>query len=206
METTFFWKPLFLGDYTLYNQNCERLLTIGDESIIISKKSLSQYCSCDQKSFCMNGLGNVFVSNSNMMKPFQLKRLQVIQLYETEEQKQRRKQEEKEEKEKRNKQIEKECNLMKEDNNYIMSQLKNQINQIEEWCGLKAKQIIFDSDICEWDVVTSTFDAHIMNKPNIAILIKHEKGFYYGGFMYHPIDKYEYFNEEKQKYEIAIQK
>ena len=36
-----------------------------------------------------------------------------------------------------------------------------QLKQIEEWTGLKCKEILFDSDIDNWEKDTSTFDSKI---------------------------------------------
>ena len=69
---------------------------------------------------------------------------------------------------------------------------------------MKTNSIIFDSDICNWNRKTSTFDKHIWNKNKIAILIENEYGIRYGGFIYSQIDKYSVLNEEICQYECII--
>ena len=66
---------------------------------------------------------------------------------------------------------------------------------------MKTNSILFDSNICDWNRKTSTFDKHIWNKNKIGILIENEYGIRYGGFIYSTINKYETYNAETWKVE-----
>ena len=47
---------------------------------------------------------------------------------------------------------------LKESMNKLKEQLSDEIQQIEEWCYLESKGIIFDSDFYDWTIGTSIFD------------------------------------------------
>ncbi|BFU25565.1 predicted protein [Entamoeba histolytica] len=66
---------------------------------------------------------------------------------------------------------------------------KQQIEQIEEWTNRKVFNILFDSDIDNWNEYTSVFDQKIMNKENIIIIIEDEDGNKFGGYVNSKVDK-----------------
>ena len=48
---------------------------------------------------------------------------------------------------------------------------KEQKVQIEDWTNLKMKDIVFDSNIHNWNKETSEFDSLILNKQNLIFFI-----------------------------------
>ena len=67
---------------------------------------------------------------------------------------------------------------------------KTQRHQIEDWCDKEIDMIIFDSDIDNWSMRTSTFDEKLKERQHIVILIETE--------MNYPSTKK---NEQKDNYE-----
>ena len=100
-----------------------------------------------------------------------------------------------------NKRIKNEQTQLEEKKQQIINVFQKEINQLEQWTELKTKSIVFDTEICDWNRKTSTFDKHIWNKNNIGILIENEYGIRYGGFIYSTIDKYAIINIETRKWE-----
>ena len=73
-------------------------------------------------------------------------------------------------------------------------ELPTEIEQIEEEVKLKFKEIVFDSNCCDWNWKTSTFDKHLIGKEKMVFLIEiednAEKGFKdikIGGFLFEKI-------------------
>ncbi|BFU23339.1 predicted protein [Entamoeba histolytica] len=73
-----------------------------------------------------------------------------------------------------------------------LSTPKHQIKQLEEWTNRKVSNILFDSDIDDWNQGTSVFDQRIMNKEHIIIIIEDEEGNKFGGYVNEKIDKIGY--------------
>ncbi|BFU19348.1 trichohyalin, putative [Entamoeba histolytica] len=71
------------------------------------------------------------------------------------------------------------------------------INQIEEWTEKRINNILFDSDIDDWNRNTSVFDQRIMNKEHIIIIIEDEEGNKFGGYVNSKIDKVGWINDSK---------
>ena len=122
---------------------------------------------------------------------FRLKRIQVYQMYETEEQRMKREVKERQETEEKERKYQEEIQQLKEKSEIIKEEYSNEIQQIEKWSKMKYQSVIFDSDICQWNINNSTFDKHIWNKENVGILIETSFGVKYGGFVYSKIDKYQ---------------
>ncbi|BFU22101.1 TLD, putative [Entamoeba histolytica] len=70
--------------------------------------------------------------------------------------------------------------------------------QIEEWTNRKVGNILFDSDIDNWNKDTSVFYQRIWNKKHIIIIIEDEDGNKFGGYVNSKIDKVgEWINDSK---------
>ncbi|BFU26023.1 trichohyalin, putative [Entamoeba histolytica] len=63
------------------------------------------------------------------------------------------------------------------------------IKQIEELTEKRINNILFDSDIDDWNKNTSVFNQRIMNKEHIIIIIEDEEGNKFGGYVNSKIDK-----------------
>ena len=66
----------------------------------------------------------------------------------------------------------------------------NQLIQIEEWTGLKCKEILFDSDIDNWSKNSSTFDSKIKGRKQLVFIVEDTEGNKFGGYIDAIIDKY----------------
>ncbi|EDR24606.1 hypothetical protein EDI_280700 [Entamoeba dispar SAW760] len=64
-----------------------------------------------------------------------------------------------------------------------------QINKLEEWTSRKVGNIIFDSEIDNWDKDKSVFNQKIINKEHIIIIIEDTNGNKFGGYVNVKIDK-----------------
>ncbi|BFU25858.1 trichohyalin, putative [Entamoeba histolytica] len=64
------------------------------------------------------------------------------------------------------------------------------IKQIEEWTEKRINNILFDSDIDDWNKNTSVFKQRIWNKEHIIIIIEDEDGNKFGGYVNEKINKY----------------
>ena len=73
---------------------------------------------------------------------------------------------------------------------------KEQKVQIENWTNLKMKDIVFDSNIHNWEEYESEFNDLILNKQNLIFLIEIEHNIKFGGFISSKIDKYHWISDE----------
>ncbi|BFU23362.1 trichohyalin, putative [Entamoeba histolytica] len=64
-----------------------------------------------------------------------------------------------------------------------------EINKLEGWTKRKVGDVIFDSDIDDWNKNTSTFDQKIINKEHLIIIIEIEEGNKLGGYINERIEK-----------------
>ena len=65
----------------------------------------------------------------------------------------------------------------------------NQFIQIEEWTKLKCDEILFDSDVDNWSIDTSTFNSKILNKDKLLFIIEDREDNKFGGYIDSIIDK-----------------
>ncbi|BFU18748.1 trichohyalin, putative [Entamoeba histolytica] len=66
------------------------------------------------------------------------------------------------------------------------------IKQIEEMTNKKVGNILFDSDIDDWNDNTTVFGERIKNKEHLIIIIEDEEGNKFGGYVNEKIDKVGY--------------
>ena len=64
---------------------------------------------------------------------------------------------------------------------------ENDLLFLERSAGLKAKSIEFDSDVNKWSMKDSEFEACVMNKGNLAIIVEDYDGNIFGGMLYSKI-------------------
>ena len=74
----------------------------------------------------------------------------------------------------------------------ILSQKFREIALLNEWTETTFKEIIFDSDICDWNQCTSTFHQRIFNREQLVFIIEDEEGNVFGCFINAKIDKYKW--------------
>ena len=79
---------------------------------------------------------------------------------------------------------------MKQENNKLIQITKEiqtkktkEMKQIEKWTSMNTKDVIFDSNCCEWSSFKSTFDTRIFGKQKLLILIKIQDLLTIGGFV-----------------------
>ena len=63
-------------------------------------------------------------------------------------------------------------------------------NKIKEWTQMKCGEIVFDSNIHNWDMGTSEFDAKIFGRSDVVILIEDTKNNLFGGYIHAQINNY----------------
>ena len=79
-------------------------------------------------------------------------------------------------------------------NNY-----QNYTNEINKITNLKIKEILFDSEIHDWEIGTSEFDLKIFGKEKLLFLIEDTENNLFGGFINSKIDNYIYYEQFKMK-------
>ena len=169
---------------SLFTKDDKRLFSIGTSDIIVYKHNCSFKSYCLKKSF--ESKKEELLGKQGTDDRFDIKRIIVWKLNETEEQRKQREQ-----------QIETVIKGEKEELiksiNKIPREFTQSISKIEEWTSLKFKTILFDSKYCKCKVGESYFDKHIFNQENIAICIQTDSEIY-GGFLYSKVDKYRSIN------------
>ena len=60
---------------------------------------------------------------------------------------------------------------------------EQEIDQLEEWTGLKCDEILFDSNIDDWTIGSSTFYNYINGKKQLLFLIEDEDGEKFGYYI-----------------------
>ena len=108
-------------------------------------------------------------------------------------------------KETRKNQYEKEKNQLKQRRKRVLHNHFDEIEIIEQWIpGFELKEVIFDSEVCEWEVEKSTFDLHVLNRNNLVFLIETEEGIKCGGVLFNYINGYQKFNYDENKLEGIV--
>ena len=71
------------------------------------------------------------------------------------------------------------------------------MKQLEELSFSLFDSVLFDSDFCDWNTDTSTFDKRLLNKKQIVILIETDDGIKFGGYVEKQIDKVNEMTEDE---------
>ncbi|BFU25531.1 trichohyalin, putative [Entamoeba histolytica] len=79
------------------------------------------------------------------------------------------------------------------------------IKQIEEWTEKRINNILFDSDIDDWNRNTSVFEERIINKEHIIIIIEDEDGNKFGGYVNSKIDKCSHYIDDSQSFVFSLE-
>ncbi|BFU23715.1 predicted protein [Entamoeba histolytica] len=82
---------------------------------------------------------------------------------------------------------------------------KEEMLQLEEWTNRKVSNILFDSDIDDWNKNTSVFDQRIMNKEHIIIIIEDEEGNKFGGYVNSKINKVQYYINDSKSFVFSLE-
>ena len=158
----------------IHSSHEEQLMSIGRNDIVIMKKDskLKSKCNKDGKSYNYQGKEYALTDGE---EEFEIKHIQVIQMEETERSKQMK--------------YEKETKQLQELTEQMKTNPIKEMKQLEEWSFSLFDSIIFDSNVCDWNTDTSTFDERILNKKQIVILIETDDGIKFGGYVEKEIDK-----------------
>ncbi|GAB1223301.1 hypothetical protein ENUP19_0141G0002 [Entamoeba nuttalli] len=81
---------------------------------------------------------------------------------------------------------------------------KHQIKQLEEWTEKRISNILFDSDIDDWNINTSVFGERIMNKEHIVIIIEDEEGNKFGGYVNEKINEDGYYTNDSNSFLFSL--
>ncbi|BFU19283.1 trichohyalin, putative [Entamoeba histolytica] len=79
------------------------------------------------------------------------------------------------------------------------------IKQIEELTEKRISNILFDSDIDNWNKNTSVFDQRIMNKEHIIIIIEDEDGNKFGGYIHSKIESAREWINDSQSFVFSLE-
>ncbi|BFU18890.1 predicted protein [Entamoeba histolytica] len=77
--------------------------------------------------------------------------------------------------------------------------------QLEEWTNRKVSNILFDSDIDDWNKNTSVFIQRIINKEYIIIIIEDEEGNKFGGYVNSKIDKVDEWISDSKSFVFSLE-
>ena len=183
--------------FSLFNSYSEMLFGIGGESdIVVMKKNYKNECRCIQNAFDYKGYENVLIGKSGIEKPWTVQRIRVYQMYETEE---LRKEIEALKKERK---YAKERELEKTTEETARRMVKEK-EQLEEWTDLEFESVIFDSRLHTMNWNDSEFDKRIFGKEKLVFMIRDTEGNVFGAFINALINKYDKFDENKEKIENA---
>ena len=75
-----------------------------------------------------------------------------------------------------------------------------EIQYIEQMTSLKFKEVIFDSDYCNWESGSTCFDERIFGKDKLMFLIKTQYNETIGGFIYETIDRLDSFISDSKAF------
>ncbi|BFU21283.1 trichohyalin, putative [Entamoeba histolytica] len=79
------------------------------------------------------------------------------------------------------------------------------IKQIEEWTEKRISNILFDSDIDDWNIDTSVFEERIMNKEHLIIIIEDSEGNKFGGYVNSKIDKVDEWISDSKSFVFSLE-
>ena len=177
--------------FKLYKQDWGTLFSMGGgNDISLKKENFKTKCYCKQQSFDYQGKENVLVGNEGKENTFEVKRIQVWQMKETEEWKKFRENRLKKEEEMKMKQTRTEQEIISAMNDEIRSEFQFQINFIQQWSGKAFKEIIWDSELSSWEINTTTFIKHIWNRKNVSFVMETTDGISFGLFLFAQIDAF----------------
>ena len=163
--------------FQLRNKKCKDLFTIGFNDIRIMKKDFKNECYCEQFDFDYNGKENVLIGNEGN-NYFELQRFQVFQM------KLNEKQNENEERINFYQEIKK----LTERTPLVFEERKEEIKQLETLTEMTYEELVFDTDICDWDKNTTKIDKHLLGREKLVFLIESTNNKLFGGFINEKID------------------
>ena len=186
--------------FTLYQSSLGSLFDIGDNDITIMKSNFKNGCYCEQNTFNYGKQRNQLVGSESEDYPFEVKRIIVFQMYESDEMKQRKI----ESQQQKDKDLKSLTKLIQTDSNETndsieLNEIRERIQILEELTQKQFNEILFDSNLCDWNIFTSEFDSRIFNKENIAILITDDENNVFGCFINSPINSYRYIENDQWK-------
>ena len=187
--------------FRLFDKNSPFLCFIGISKrrfykgdICIYKNRFSEHCHCEESSLHLE-TKNCLVGKTGDDNQFKIKRIVVFEMYETEEMKLLKKQLIFDEKEKKQIKIKEEDTLIELNSKFenIPIEIKT---SIEEWTNLKFKSFVFDSNYCDWNILTSTFGDRIIGKEKLIFIVEHESSdYWFGCYIDKIITNYKYIDE-----------
>ena len=143
----------------------DNLFVVGLNDIVIKKEVKKDKCSCCQRSFDYNGIENTLIEKKGN---FEIKRFGVWGTVNEE---------------KYEKKIKVEFNnrtTCQRVFNEMKSNRSKEFKQLEDWTSMKCSEIVFDSDIDNWNKETSIFNERIIGKKQLVFLIEDTVGKMFG--------------------------
>ena len=85
----------------------------------------------------------------------------------------------------------------------------NELQQLEKWTGLQCAELLFDSDVDDWNECTSVFNERIVGKSKLVFLIEDKDGEIFGYYLNTKVvEKYLWSNQQetdKNSFEFNLQ-
>ena len=182
--------------FMLFKSDMETLFSVGGGcDITIAKQNVCDTCFCVQHSFNYQNMKDLLVGRTGDNNFFTIQRIQVLQMMKTNV---------------INYSLKHNEDLQLHQLNSSKSSVLNEISPkcvtfIEQQTTLKINEIIFDSQICDWKMNTSTFDYRIFCRSNICILMIDEEMNIFGCFISQMIDKLNLFISDKNAFVFVYQ-
>ena len=158
--------------FQLFDKDNESLFVFGKEcDIKVFKKDKSKGL-LSQNTFDYDDKENIFVDKEE----FTVKRIQVWQMKMTESQRHKKEENEK------NK-LKEELKKLQEVSPTVITERKEEIRKLEILFGVTYDRLVFDTDLCDWDIHTTMIDKHIVNRKKLVFLIEDVNDNLFGGFI-----------------------
>ena len=136
----------------------------------------------NQHSFDIKGHKNILMNDEYNVK-LDPRKIQVLQFKETELQRMEREEEWKQK-------IEKEDIQLKEITENMRNSKPTGFMKLQKWSETTFDEVIFDSECCDWKLLTSTFDSRMYGKAQFMIIMKDDNDNIFGYFINNEIHEY----------------
>ena len=177
-----------LSAFNLYSKDKKEMFSFGSD-LFVFKNDFKQKSYGSQSCYDLRGYTNPFMLKKKLMMKdeeeekieFEPTRIQVFQFQETNFTKMKNNQ-------LTQNRINEENKKLKEITEDTQQNMKTEIRCIQKWTSTRFKEVIFDSECCDWSTRKSTFDQRILGKEKLVFIIEDDNENMFGGFIENQID------------------